>query len=49
MIRIIDSEELDMLQDMIVAATNQALEANRGLRMQRISQLTGGLKIPGLM
>ncbi len=42
-------EELDMLQDMIVAATNQALEASRGLRMQRMSQLTGGLKIPGLM
>ena len=42
-------DELDMLQDMIVAATNQALEASRDLRMQRMSQLTGGLKIPGLM
>jgi DNA-binding YbaB/EbfC family protein len=42
-------EELDMLQDMIVAATNQALEASRELRAEKMSRLTGGLKIPGLM
>lgn len=42
-------EELDMLQDMIVAATNQALENSRELRAEKLSKLTGGLKIPGLM
>ena len=42
-------EELDMLQDMVIAATNQALEASRELRLERISKLTGGIKIPGLM
>lgn len=42
-------EELDMLQDMVVAATNQALESSRQLRVERLSQLTGGIKIPGLM
>ena len=42
-------EELDMLQDMIVAAANQALEASRELRVEKMSRLTGGLKIPGLM
>jgi nucleoid-associated protein EbfC len=41
-------EELDMLQDMLVAAVNQALDNSRELRMQKVSQLTGGLKIPGL-
>lgn len=41
-------EDRDMLQDMIVAAVNQALEGSRELRVQKISELTGGLKIPGL-
>lgn len=46
---ILNPDELDMLQDMIVAATNQALEASRDVRMDKMSALTGGLKIPGLM
>ena len=41
-------EELDMLQDMVVAATNQALESSQNLRMEKMSSLTGGLNIPGL-
>ena len=46
---ILNPEELDILQDMVVAATNQALEASRDARMDKMSALTGGLKIPGLM
>ena len=46
---LLQPEELDMLQDMIIAATNQALEASRDLRLEKISKLTGGIKIPGLM
>ncbi len=42
-------DELDILQDMIIAATNQALEASKELRVEKMSKLTGGLKIPGLM
>jgi len=42
-------EEVDMLQDMVIAATNQALESSRELRVERMSTLTGGIKIPGLM
>ena len=45
----LDSEEREMLQDMIVAATNQALEGSRERRMEKVSKLTGGIKIPGLM
>ena len=45
---LLNLDELDMLQDMIIAATNQALEASRELRVEKISALTGGLKIPGL-
>lgn len=46
---ILDPNELDLLQDMVAAATNQALEASRELRTEKMSVLTGGLKIPGLM
>ena len=46
---LLNPEEFDMLQDMIVAATNQALESSRERRAEKISQLTGGLKVPGLM
>lgn len=42
-------EELDVLQDMVVAAANQALEGSRQLRVEKLSQLTGGMKIPGLV
>jgi len=45
---LLQPEELDILQDLIVAATNQALEASRELRVEKMSKLTGGLKIPGL-
>ena len=43
------ADEREMVQDMIVAAVNQALETSRELRVEKFSQLTGGLKIPGLM
>ena len=46
---LLDPEELDMLQDMIAAATNKALEKSLELRREKLSSLTGGLKIPGLM
>ena len=46
---ILTLQDQEMLQDMIVAATNQALETSRNLRLEKMSQLTGGLKIPGLM
>lgn len=43
------ADERDMVQDMIVAAVNQALETSRELRVEKFSQLTGGLKIPGIV
>lgn len=46
---LLNPEEHEMLQDMIVAAVNQALEASRELRLEKVSALTGGMKIPGLV
>ncbi len=41
-------EDLDMLQDLITAATNDALRKARELLAQDVSRLTGGFGLPGL-
>jgi DNA-binding protein YbaB len=38
-----------MLQDMILAAVNEAIERSQGLAADRMGSLTGNLNIPGLM
>jgi hypothetical protein len=40
--------DLEMLQDLIVAAANDALRKARELLAQDVSRLTGGLGLPGL-
>ena len=47
---IVDREEIAMLQDLVVAAVNQALGNAQALMQSEMSKLTGGLslKIPGL-
>ena len=41
-------EDLEMLQDLVVAASNDALRRARELLAQEVSRLTGGLNLPGL-
>ena len=45
---LLKSEELDMVQDMIVAATNSALKKAEEMVEAEIEKTTGGMKIPGL-
>ena len=45
---VIDPEDPVMLQDLIVAAVNQASIKMRELTAQEMSKLTGGLNLPGL-
>jgi nucleoid-associated protein EbfC len=45
---LLDPEDPEMLQDLIVAAVNDALKKSRELMAQEMSKLTGGLPIPGL-
>jgi DNA-binding YbaB/EbfC family protein len=40
--------EKEMLQDLIVAATNDALRRAKELSKQELAQLTGGLNLPDL-
>ena len=42
------AEDVELLQDMIMAATNQALEKAQDMASTRMGALTGGLNIPGL-
>ena len=37
-----------MLQDLIVAAVNDALRASRQMTEEKMAAVTGGLRIPGL-
>ncbi len=45
---LLNVDEKDMLQDLIVAATNDGLRKAKELGKQEMQQLTGGLNIPGL-
>jgi hypothetical protein len=44
----VDATDVEMLQDLVVAAVNDALRASRELAEQKMAAVTGGLRIPGL-
>ena len=45
----VDPEDVEMLEDMILAATNEALRSATEASNARMTSLMGGMKIPGLM
>ena len=45
---VINKDDAQMLEDLVLAATNEALRKSRELVQQELGKLTGGLKIPGL-
>ena len=40
---------MDLLQDMVLAAVNEALRGMSDVSAQRLNSVTGGMNIPGLM
>ena len=46
---VVDSEDVEMLQDLILAAVNDALAKSQEMVTEEMSKLTGGMNIPGLM
>lgn len=46
--RVADPDDLEMLQDLVVAAVNQALQKAKELAAEKTRQLTGGIPIPGI-
>lgn len=45
----IDPEDVDMLQDMVTAAVNEAIRSAQELAAARMADVTGGMNIPGLI
>lgn len=46
---VMSAGDVEMLQDLVVAAVNEALEKSQQLASQKMSEVTGGLGLPGLM
>ena len=45
---VVSKDDVQMLEDLVLAAANEALRKSRELVQQELGKLTGGLKIPGL-
>jgi DNA-binding YbaB/EbfC family protein len=45
---VVVAEDVEMLQDLIQAAINEALNRSREMMTAEMSKLTGGMQIPGL-
>lgn len=46
---VVDPEDVETLEDLVVAAVNEAIGKSQELAAQRMGALTGGMKIPGLL
>jgi hypothetical protein len=44
----VDPDDVEMLQDLVVAAVNDAIRASKELEAQKMAAVTGGLKLPGM-
>jgi DNA-binding YbaB/EbfC family protein len=44
----VDPSDVDMLQDLIVAAVNDALRSSRSVAEEKMAEVTGGLRLPGM-
>ncbi len=45
---VVDPEDVEMLQDLVLAAVRDALDQAKAVAEQKVGQVTGGLRIPGL-
>jgi len=45
---VVDPEDVEMLQDLVLAAVNEALKRSNEMMEQEMSKITGGMKIPGM-
>ncbi len=45
---VVDPEDVEMLQDLVLAAVNDALNKSQEMVSSEMGKLTGGLNIPGL-
>jgi nucleoid-associated protein EbfC len=45
---VVDPEEIEMLQEMVIIAVNQAMKAASDMMNTEVEKVTGGLNLPGL-
>ncbi|MEL7368527.1 MAG: YbaB/EbfC family nucleoid-associated protein [Myxococcota bacterium] len=44
----VDPEDVDMLQDLVMTATNQAMQRANDMMQSELGQVTGGMPMPGM-
>ncbi len=44
----VDTDDMEMLEDMLLAAVNEAIKLSQDTVSQEMSKITGGLNIPGM-
>lgn len=45
---VVDPDDVEMLQDLVLAAVREALDQAKSIAEQKVGQVTGGLRIPGM-
>lgn len=45
---VVDPEDVEMLQDLVMSAVNEALNKAQEMMAEEMKKITGGMKIPGL-
>ena len=46
--QVVDPDDIEMLEDLVLAGVNEALRKSQEMVSEEMSKLTGGMKIPGL-
>ena len=46
---VVDPEDVEMLQDLVAAAVNEALKKAQEMVAEEMAKVTGGMSIPGLV
>ena len=47
--QVVDPEDVEMLQDLVVAAVSEAMARASEMASERMRKLTGGLELPGIV
>jgi DNA-binding YbaB/EbfC family protein len=45
---VVDPKDVEMLQDLVVTAVNEALKKSKAMSEEEMGKITGGMKMPGL-
>ena len=46
---VVDPDDIEMLQDLVIAAVNEAMDSAQAEAQKKMAAITGGMNIPGLM